>query len=78
VGFSLVIALVSLLTFLIFQSGRSFQKVLGDIGLVILTRILGLLVAAIGVQFMVVGVTDVIANLITPAVLQELQRSPSP
>ncbi|HIK46244.1 MAG TPA: NAAT family transporter [Leptolyngbyaceae cyanobacterium M65_K2018_010] len=72
VGFSIVIALISLLTFLIFQSGRWFQKVLGDVGLSILTRILGLLVASIGVQFMVTGITDIIANLITPAVLKQL------
>lgn len=75
---SLVIALVSLLTFVIFQSGRWFQKVLGDVGLTILTRILGLLVAAIGIQFLVAGVTNVIATVVTPAVLQELQRSPLP
>lgn len=76
--FSLGITFVSLLTFLIFQSGRWFQKILGDVGLTILTRILGLLVAAIGIQFLVAGLTDIIATVVTPAVLQQLQRSPSP
>ncbi|WP_126148061.1 MarC family protein [Synechococcus elongatus] len=76
--FALIIALMSLLTFIIFQSGRWFQKVIGDVGLSILTRILGLLVAAIGIQFLVAGVADVAATVVTPAVLQQLQRSPMP
>src|SRR5262249_14124456 len=52
-------------------SGRWLKRVLGDIGLSIATRILGLLVAAMGVQFMVTGVTDVVVHSIAP------QLSPS-
>lgn len=70
VGFSIVIALVSFLTFVIFLAGRWLQRLLGDVGLSILTRILGLLVASIGVQFMVSGISNVIVNVIAPALLK--------
>lgn len=71
VGFSIVIAIVSFLTFVIFLAGRWLQRLLGDVGLSILTRILGLLVASIGVQFMVSGISNVIVNVIAPAVLKQ-------
>ncbi len=70
VGFSIVIAIVSFLTFVIFLAGRWLQRFLGDVGLSILTRILGLLVASIGVQFMVSGISNVIINVIAPGVLK--------
>ena len=44
---------VSAVTFVILLSGRYLRDLMGDVGLSILTRILGLLVASIGVQFMV-------------------------
>lgn len=47
----------------------SAVRLLGDVGLTILTRILGLLVAAIGVQFVLTGLTNVIVHTIAPAVL---------
>ena len=61
---------VSFLTLLILLSGRFLRRLLGDVGLSIATRILGLLVASIGVQFVIAGVTDVIVHSIAPAVLQ--------
>ncbi len=70
VGFSVVIALISFLTFVIFLSGRWLQRVIGNVGLSILTRILGLLVAAIGVQFMVTGISSVIITSIAPEILK--------
>ena len=45
----------------ILLSWRWLQKVVGDVGLNIVTRILGLLVASIGVQFMIAGLSNVIA-----------------
>ena len=61
---------VSLLTYVILLSARYLRRLLGDVGLSIATRILGLLVASIGVQFMITGLTNVILNSIAPAVLQ--------
>jgi multiple antibiotic resistance protein len=61
---------VSLLTYVILLSARYLRGLLGDVGLSIATRILGLLVASIGVQFMISGLTNVILNSIAPAVLQ--------
>lgn len=61
---------VCFLTFVILLSGRFLRRLLGDVGLSIATRILGLLVASIGVQFMITGLTNVIVQSIAPAVLQ--------
>lgn len=67
-GMMLVIAGVAALTFVILLSGRFLRRILGDIGLGIVTRILGLLVAAIGMQFMVTGTTNLIVYTIVPAI----------
>jgi multiple antibiotic resistance protein len=61
---------VSFLTLVILLSGRFLRRLLGDIGLNIATRILGLLVASIGVQFVIAGLTNVIVHSIAPEVLQ--------
>jgi MarC family membrane protein len=61
---------VAALTFVILLSGRSLRRVLGDVGLSIVTRILGLLVASIGMQFLVTGSANVIVHIIAPAVLK--------
>ena len=61
---------VALLTFVILLSGRFLRRLLGDIGLSIATRILGLLVASIGMQFVVTGVSNIVIHSIAPAVLQ--------
>jgi multiple antibiotic resistance protein len=66
VELAVVCMLVSVLVCAILLSGRWLQKVLGNIGLSIATRILGLLVASIGVQFIVVGVTNIIVQTIAP------------
>jgi multiple antibiotic resistance protein len=69
-GLVAVILDVSLLTFLILLSARPLQRMLGEVGLSIVTRILGLLVAAIGMQFVVSGTTDTIVHVIAPAILR--------
>ena len=61
---------VSLLTLVILLSGRYLRRLLGDVGLSIATRILGLLVASIGVQFVIAGLTSVIVNSIAPELSQ--------
>jgi len=60
---------VSFLTFVILLSGRFLRGLLGDVGLSIATRILGLLVASIGVQFVIAGLTNVIVHSIAPTLL---------
>jgi small neutral amino acid transporter SnatA (MarC family) len=65
-----VVVAISLLTFVILLSGSVLRRLLGDVGLNILTRILGLLVASIGMQFVVTGLSNVIVQSIAPAVLK--------
>ncbi len=61
---------IALLTFVILLSGHFLRRLLGDIGLSIATRILGLLVASIGMQFVVTGLSNIVIHSIVPAVLQ--------
>jgi len=61
---------IGAVTFVILLSGRVLRRLLGDVGLSILTRILGLLVASIGMQFVLTGLTNVIVHTIAPAVLK--------
>jgi multiple antibiotic resistance protein len=65
-----VTMVISLLTLVILLSGRVLRRLLGDVGLSIATRILGLLVAAIGMQFIITGLSNVIVDSIAPAVLK--------
>jgi multiple antibiotic resistance protein len=64
---------ISLLTLVILLSGRALRRLLGDVGLSIATRILGLLVASIGMQFVITGLSNVVVHSIAPAV-QQLQH----
>ncbi len=57
---------ISVLTFVILLSGRYLRNLLGDVGLSILTRILGLLVASIGMQFIVTGLSNIVLHSIVP------------
>lgn len=74
-GFGLIIMtiFVSFLVFLVLSAGRELQRFLGDIGLSITQRVMGLFVAAIGVQFMVTGVSDIITYNIAPQLLKLLK-----
>lgn len=62
----LMIALVSFLVFVILAAGKWLQKMIGNIGLNITQRIMGLFVAAIGVQFMVTGIINIFVSQIIP------------
>jgi multiple antibiotic resistance protein len=62
----LMTVFVSFLVFLILASGKGLQRLLGDIGLSITQRVMGLFVAAIGVQFMVTGVINIFDAQILP------------
>ena len=59
-------------TLVILLSAEFLRRLLGNVGLSIATRILGLLVASIGVQVVIAGLTNVIVNSIVPAVLPQL------
>ena len=61
---------ISFSVMVILLSGRWLQKVVGDVGLNIVTRILGLLVASIGVQFMIAGLSNVIVHSLAPEILK--------
>ena len=65
-----VTLIVSILVFGILAAGKTLQKLLGKTGLSILQRVMGLFVAAIGVQFVVTGVLDIFTFRILP----ELQK----
>ena len=69
-GLVAVTAGISFLTFVILLSAGFLRRLLGDVGLSIATRILGLLVASMGVEFVITGLTNVIVHSIAPAVLQ--------
>jgi len=62
----LMTVFVSFLVFLVLDSAKWLQKLLGDIGLSITQRVMGLFVAAIGVQFMVTGVINIFVSQIIP------------
>ncbi len=64
-----IIALCALL-FAILLSGKWLQKMVGSVGLNILTRILGLLVSSMGIQFMITGLSNIVVHSIMPEILK--------
>jgi MarC family membrane protein len=69
-GLIIMTIFVSFLVFMVLAAGKGLQRVLGDIGLSITQRVMGLFVAAIGVQFMVTGLLNIIVYNIAPEVLK--------
>lgn len=69
-GLIMTIVLICVLNFVIFMAGRWLQKVVGEVGLNIVTRILGLLVASMGVQFMITGLSNIIVNNLVPEIIK--------
>jgi len=61
---------ISVLTFVVLLSGRYLRHLVGDVGLSIVTRILGLLVASIGMQFIVTGLSNIVIQTIAPEVMK--------
>lgn len=51
----------------IFLSGQWLPLILGPIGMNVLLRVMGLMVVAMGVQFMITGVLQIIVNELAPA-----------
>ena len=65
-----VTVVMALLTFVILLSGQVLQRVLGEVGMSLITRVLGLLLAAIGAQFILTGLSNVIVHSIAPQILK--------
>ena len=57
----LSILLVFLISYLVYIKSEYFFKLLGEIGTKVVTRIMGLILAAIAVQYVVNGVMEVAA-----------------
>ena len=58
VGVNLVLAAVLALTYLLFRLSRVIERMLGHTGIVVLTRLFGILLAALSVQFVLDGLRD--------------------
>ena len=59
----LAIGVTTAATFLILHYGQRILRSLGRVGVMAMTRVLGLLLAAVGVQFVVLGIEGVLAHL---------------
>jgi multiple antibiotic resistance protein len=60
-------AVLALSVLVVFLAGRWLQAIIGPIGMNLLLRVMGLMVAAMGVQFMVTGVTQIVIKELAPA-----------
>lgn len=58
VGVMLTMASVLLVTWIFFRLGGTIEKLLGHTGIVVVTRLLGMVLAAMAVQFVLNGLTD--------------------
>ena len=58
IGVNLVMIAVLLLTYLSFRLSQVFARALGQTGIVVLTRLFGILLAALSVQFVLDGLRD--------------------
>lgn len=72
VAISLGIFLVIAVSWLVLRSARAVNRFLGNQGVAALTRIMGFLLVCIGVQFVVIGVFEVLAD---PALLAPILES---
>jgi multiple antibiotic resistance protein len=57
------IAVTTVATFLILQFGQPILRALGRVGVMAMTRVLGLLLAAVGIQFVINGILATFPNL---------------
>lgn len=55
---ALVVVLVLALTYVLFRAGGLIERLLGHSGIVVLTRLFGILLAALAVQFVLNGLAD--------------------
>jgi len=59
----LAIGVTTVATFLIFTYGQRILRSLGKVGVMAMTRVLGLLLAAVGVQFVATGIAGLLPHL---------------
>jgi len=69
-GMIFVLFLISFIVFICLLLSETLEKILGDVALEIITRIMGLLLSAMGVQFILVGLSNVTINFINPQLLK--------
>ncbi len=60
----IAIAVVTVATFFIFRYGQSVLRVMGRVGVMAMTRVLGLLLAAVGVQFVATGIIGLFPHVV--------------
>ncbi len=60
IGETLGIIVVALITYILLRISGSVKRLLGNYGVIILTRIMGFLLICIGVQFVMLGILDFI------------------
>jgi multiple antibiotic resistance protein len=60
IGETLGIIVVAVVTYILLRIAGSVKSLLGDYGVIILTRIMGFLLICIGVQFVMLGILDFI------------------
>jgi multiple antibiotic resistance protein len=58
IGIHLVMVLVLAVTYLFFRASTVVERLLGHTGIVVVTRLLGILLAALSVQFVLDGLRD--------------------
>jgi multiple antibiotic resistance protein len=57
------IAVTTIATFIVLKFGQPILRALGRVGVMAMTRVLGLLLAAVGVQFVIIGILASFPNL---------------
>jgi MarC family membrane protein len=62
-----VIFTISTLVFVILWAGTGLRRFLGELGVDVATRLLGMILAAIGIQFILGGLADSTMNFIQPS-----------
>ncbi len=66
-GYLLVMIAVVCAVFLMFLVAPALERILGDIGILVATRLLGMLLAALSVQFVLDGITGFLQAANTPS-----------
>ncbi|MFC0180127.1 YchE family NAAT transporter [Thorsellia kenyensis] len=65
VGFTFAVILFAVCCWLIFKAAPYFVKILGQTGINVVTRIMGLILMALGVEFIVTGIKALFPGLLT-------------